>query len=111
MSSTVRRSLPQSEMRAVLVVVADVFREQPPQMRFIHRDNMVQQVSSAAFDPTLRHTVLPGTFEGGPHRAHLQSSNGHRDLQPVFRIPIEDQKSERRLEWKCFPQLLDDPTA
>jgi len=77
-------------MRAVLVVVADVFRQQPFQMAFIHSDNMIQQVSSAAFDPTLRHPVLPGTLEGGPHRAHLQGSNSHGDLQPVLRIPVED---------------------
>jgi hypothetical protein len=49
-------------------------------MAFIHRDNVIQQVSSAAFDPTLRHTVLPGALEGGADRAYLQGSNGHRDL-------------------------------
>jgi hypothetical protein len=38
-------------MGAVLVLVADVFREQPFQMTSIHRDDIVQQVSSAAFDP------------------------------------------------------------
>jgi hypothetical protein len=90
-------------MRAVLVVITDVFREQPFQMAFIHGDNMVQQVSSATFDPTLRHTVLPGTLEGGPHRAHLQGSNGHGHFQSVFRIPVEDEKSGRRLEGECFP--------
>lgn len=58
-------------MRAVLVVVVDVFGEQPFQMAFIHRDHMIQQVASAAFDPTLRHTVLPGTLEGGLYRVHL----------------------------------------
>ena len=102
-NTTPRCFLAESEMGAVLVVVTDVFRKQPFQMAFIHGDNMIQQVSSATFDPTLRHTVLPGTLEGGPHGAHLQGSNGHGDLQPVFRIPVEDQKSGRRLERKCFP--------
>ena len=77
-------------MRAVLVVVADVFREQPFQMTFIHRDNMVQQILSAALDPTLRCTVLPGTLEGGPYRVHPQGSNGCRDFPPVLGISIED---------------------
>ncbi len=72
-------------------------------MAFIHRDNVVQQISSAAFDPTLSHTVLPGTLEGGADRAYLQGSNGRGNLQPVFRIPIEEQKPGRRLEWKRLP--------
>ncbi len=41
-------------MRAVLMVVTNILRQQSLQM-----DNVVQQVSSPAFDPTLRHTVLP----------------------------------------------------
>src|SRR6266536_6682300 len=65
-TSTARCSLPQSKMRAILVVVANVFREQTFEMLLIHRNNVIQEVSSAAFDPTLRHPVLPGTFEGGP---------------------------------------------
>jgi hypothetical protein len=62
----------------------------PLQMAFIRPDNMIPQVSSADFYSTLRHTVLPGTLEGGPRRAHPQGSNGHGDFQPVFRIPVED---------------------
>src|SRR6266404_3819026 len=96
-------------MRAVVVIVADIISEQTFQMAFIYRNDVIQQVSSAAFDPTLRHTILPGTFEGGPDRTHAQRSNGGRDLPPVFRIPVEDQKPGRRLEWKRLPQLLDDP--
>ena len=82
-------------MRAVLMVVVNILREQSLEMAFIHRDNVVQQVSSATFDPTLRHTVLPGTLEGRADRAYLQGSNGRRNLQPVFRIPVENQKPGR----------------
>ncbi len=88
----VRCSLPKPKMRAVLKVVADVFREQPFQMAFVDCNDVIQQVSSAAFHPTLRHAVLPGTFEGSPHRTYLQRSNGYGDLQPVFPIQIENQK-------------------
>jgi hypothetical protein len=98
-------------MRAVLVVVTDVFKEQTSKMAFVHGDHMIQRVSSAAFNPTLRRTVLPGTPKRGPHGAHLQGSNGHRDFPPIFRIPVEDQKSGLRLERKGLPELLDDPTA
>src|SRR5882757_822530 len=41
-NSVVRGSLPQPKMRAVLVVVADVFREQTFQMAFIHGNDVIQ---------------------------------------------------------------------
>jgi hypothetical protein len=41
-------------MGAILVIIANIFREQPFQMSFIQRDNMIEQISPAAFDPTLR---------------------------------------------------------
>jgi len=52
-------------MRAVVVVVADVFRDQSLQMAFIERDDVIQQIAPAAFDPTFRHTILPGAFNLG----------------------------------------------
>jgi len=80
-------------------------------MPFTHGNNLVQEISSAAFDPTLGHAVLPRTSKGGPYGAHLQGSNGRRDFHPVLCIPIEDQKPGCRLKRKRLPQLLDNPLA
>jgi hypothetical protein len=41
-NSVVGGSLPQPKMRAVFVVVANVFREQTFQMAFIHRNDVIQ---------------------------------------------------------------------
>jgi hypothetical protein len=111
LSSPGRRSLPESKMCAILVIVADVFREQPFQMAFIHRNDMVQQASPAAFDPALCHTVLPRTFERGSHRTHLQGSHGCVNLESILPVPVEDQKPGSQPEWECLPYLLDDPAA
>ena len=108
-TSAARCSLRESKMRAVLVVVADILREQTFQMPFVHGNNVIQQVSSAAFDPTLRHAILPRTFESGPHGVYLQGPNCYWNLQPILRISIEDQKPGSGLKRKRFPQLLDDP--
>ena len=40
--SVVRCSLPESEMCAVLMVVTNIFRKQPFQMAFVHRNDVVQ---------------------------------------------------------------------
>ena len=96
-------------MRAVQVIVVDVFREQALEMSFVYRNDVIQQVSPTAFDPTLGNAVLPGTFKRGPHRIHLQPTNGYRYLQPILRVSIEDQKPISRLKTKRLLQLLNDP--
>jgi hypothetical protein len=105
------RPLPESKMRAVFVVVADVFREQPLQMAFIHRNDVVQQIMSAAFNPTLRRAVLPRAFERGSDWPHLQRSNSYGNLKSVLAVPVKDQKPRSRPEGKRFSQLLDGPQA
>ena len=64
-------SLPESQMRPVLMIVADIFGEQSLQMVFVHRDNVIQQVMAATLDPALRDTVLPRAFERRAHRPDL----------------------------------------
>ena len=80
-------------------------------MSLIQRDDLIEQLAPAAADPALRDSILPRALDGGLHARHVHGTNGSGNLQPVFRVSVEDQKSERRLEWKCFPQLLDDPTG
>jgi hypothetical protein len=98
-------------MRAGFVVVADVFREQPFQMAFIDRNSVVQQASSAAFDPTLRNSILPRTPQRSANTVDLHRSDRGGDLRPILGITIEDDKPRRRPKWKRFSQLLDDPQA
>ena len=87
-SSATRRSLTQSKVRAVLVMVRDVLGKEPLQVLLVESNHMVEQLAAAAPHPTLGHTILPGTFERGPHSVYFQGSNGCRDLRPVFFIPV-----------------------
>jgi len=89
-SSVPRRSLAQSKMRAVLVMVGDVLGKEPLQVSLVQSNYMVEQLTAAAPQPTLGDTILPGTFERRPHGVYLQGSNGCRDLRPVFCIPVMD---------------------
>ena len=67
-SSAGRCLLRKAKMRAVFMVVTDVFREQPFQMAFIERDDVVQQVTAAASNPSLGDPILPGAFKGSANR-------------------------------------------
>jgi hypothetical protein len=89
--SGVRRSLPQSEMCSILMVVADVVRKQPLQMPLIHRHHVVQQISPAAGD-----AVLPGTLKRSPDRNDPQRSNCRGNLDPVLPIPIKQEEFSSR---------------
>src|ERR1700758_154591 len=71
-------------MRAVLVMVGDVFGKQALQMPLVKSNHMVEQLATAACHPALGNTILPGTFEGGPHGVYLQGSNGCRASVPYF---------------------------
>jgi len=83
-------SLPESQMRAVLMIVADIFGEQSLQMVFVRGDDVIQQVTAATLDPALRDTVLPRAFERRALRLDLQRPNGCGNLDSVLAIPVED---------------------
>lgn len=69
-TSTVRCSLPDSKMRAVFVVIANVFRQQTLEMSLVYRNDVIRP--SAALHPTLGNAILPRIFERHPQGIHLQ---------------------------------------
>src|ERR1035437_6504550 len=71
-NSVVGGSLPQSKVRAVFVVTANVFREHTFQMVLIHHNKMIQHVSSAAFNPIP--STLPHHRASGKPKSRLKSS-------------------------------------
>jgi hypothetical protein len=110
-SSSVWRSLPKSEMRAVLVAVANILREQAFQVAFVNCDDVIQEITPATPYPTLCHSILPRTLERGADRIHPQGSNRCGDFQSILGITIKDDEPWSGFKWKCFSQLLDDPRA
>jgi len=58
---------------ALLVVVVDVFAEQPSEMVFVQDDHVVEEFSAHAADYTLRGSVLPWAAEGCPLRVDLET--------------------------------------
>ena len=72
MISSVWRSLPQSEMRAVLVEVANILQEQAFQVAFVNCDNVIQEITPATLYATRCNSILPRTFERSADRIHPQ---------------------------------------
>src|SRR5215469_18331780 len=92
-------------MRAVLVVIANIVKQKSPQMAFVHRNNVIQQLSPTSFDPALRHPVLPRTLERGLRRLNPEGSHGSGNLHSVPPVPVEDQKPGSQAKRKVLPQL------
>lgn len=59
------RSLVQSEMRPVVVVVVDIFFHQPVHMASVQHNDMIEQVLPVVSNPALGNAVLPRTAETG----------------------------------------------
>src|SRR6202790_2187710 len=105
------RSFPESEMRAVLMVVANILREPPFQVAFVNCNDVIQKITPATPYPTLCDSILPRTFERSADRIHPQGSNRCGDFQSILGITIKDDEPRSGSKWKCFSQLLDDPRA
>jgi len=52
-------SLVQTEMCSIFMIVSHVIREEPFQMSFVHGDDVIQEASPTAPDPSLCDSVLP----------------------------------------------------
>jgi len=98
-------------MRAVFVVVADIFRKERFQMAFVPCNDVVQQVAPTTLNPSLCDAILPRTFKGGSERDDRQRSNDCGNLGSILAITVEDEKPGSCCKRKRFPQLLDHPLA
>ena len=74
-SSSVWCSLPESEMCAVLVVVANILRDATFQVAFVNCDDVIQEITPSTPYPALCGSILPRTFERSAERIHPQGSN------------------------------------
>src|ERR1700681_3889738 len=57
---SIRRVLIEGIVNPVVVVVVHVIANKPPQMTFVQRDDMVENLASAASDPAFRSPVGEG---------------------------------------------------
>jgi hypothetical protein len=110
-NSAAWRFLVQSEVGAVIVIIADVLGEKSLQVVLVQSDDVVEEIPPTAFDPALGNAVLPRTLDGGSHARHVHGTNRSGNYQPVLLVMIEEEELGSGLIGKSFSELLDDPTA
>ena len=78
-------------MRAIVVIVANVIAKSL-QVLLVHSDDVIEQITTAAFHRALGHSVLPWTPDRGSHAGDPQRAKGSKYFQSVSLVVIEEQE-------------------
>ncbi len=62
-SSVTRCFFPKPQVSTILVVVPNIFEEQPFQVSLIDSNHMIEEIVPTAFDPAFGHAILPRASE------------------------------------------------
>ena len=89
----------------------DVLVYQLFEMPLIGHDHVVEQVSSAATNPSLSNAVLTRTSEAGPFGLYAEAFHRIDHLFIEVRCAVDDQVVRNRVVGKGLTQLLDNPRA
>ncbi len=96
-------------VNAILLIVGDVFADQPPQVAFVERNDMVEKFSATTSHPAFGDAVLPRRGNTRPFRLNARRLQERDDFGVELRISIEDDIAVGDGLGKGFTQLLDDP--
>jgi len=78
------------EVRSVVMIIGDVFKEESLQMVLVQSNDVVEQIPSAAADPALSNTVLPRAPDSSLRGDDLHGSNR------VLELPIHTLHRDQR---------------
>src|SRR5580700_2792379 len=89
--TSMRRVLLEGIVNPVLVVVVHVLTNQPPEMFFMDRNDMVQDFPAADSHPSLGDAILPGRPNTRPLWLQARCFQETDHIGVEFRIAVQDQ--------------------
>ena len=107
--AAIRRVLIESIVNAILVVITHVVTNQPTEVLFVQRNDVVEDLAAATPHPAFRNPVLPGRPDAralGLQPCRLQESD---DVGVELRIAVQDGVPIGAGVGERFAQLLDHP--
>ena len=96
-------------MAAIFVVVVEVRAYKPDKMLPVKDNHMIEQLPSAAADPSLRDAILPWTSVSGAAGFDTHGLDESDHLGAEDRVTVEYQVVRRRVKGERLTQLLDHP--
>jgi len=88
-NATVGCVLPQSEMSAIFVVIADVVFQQSFQVPLVQNDDVIKQISTHTPNPALGETILPRTAECRADGFSSVLLDGRNNVSGKFRVAVK----------------------
>src|SRR5216684_189792 len=107
--SRVRRVLLQGIVNAIVMVIVHVCSDQPVEMPFVQRDDLVEEIAPAAAHPALGDAVLPWRLNGRARRVQTCGFQEPDDIAVKRRVVVKQHEAMRTIARKYIPQLLHDP--
>ena len=97
-------------MNPIFMEVRDVVTEQASEVLFVQRNDVVQDLSPAAADPSFRDAILPRRLDARLPGLQTRCLQKGDDIAIEFRIAVEDDVTI----WACFretpPAVVARPT-
>ena len=109
--STARRLSIQSEMRSVVLVIAEVLEAEAHHMSLVYGDHVIQHLTAYAAHPSFRNSVLPRTANTRPDGLNAARLQKRVHFDTEFPVTIKDDVSIWAWERQRLAELLHNPLA
>src|SRR5215831_14083849 len=106
-----RRLLIQSDMRSVVVIVANILEAQTYQMSLVQRNHVIQHLAPYVAHPSFRESILPWTADTSPDSLDPARLQKRTHLGPEFAVTIEDDVLVWAWKRQRLSELLQNPLA
>jgi len=103
------RRLLQAEVRAVFLVIGDIFTPQSPEVLIVQRDYVIKHFAAITADPALRHSVLPRAPNGGANGFHGTGLEKRDHIAAELGVTVEQDVAVATGKRQSLAQLLYDP--
>ena len=91
------------------MIVGNVGFQLPPQMPFIHNDNVIQALSPDTANYSLNIRILPRRARGRKYFINTKVFHSTAESSTVDAVPVADQVTRYRVEGESFHYLLSSP--
>ena len=105
----IRCVLTEAVVNPIFVKVGNVITHEAPQVLFVQRDHVIEQLAPAATHPSFRDSILPRRLDTGPFGLQSRGLQEGDHLVIECRITIEDRVPIRTSFGEGRTQLLDHP--